>query len=78
MINDALENLDNWVTTGLNSSYKRRKNYNYNYGPLQLHEVDMPKEHRNFMENIAKLLAKWFGRAKFYEQQTSIMEILLS
>ena len=43
MIADALENVDAWLSTGSNTNYKRKKAYNFNYGPLQLHELDMPK-----------------------------------
>lgn len=58
MLGDALENVENWVGNGIGSSFKRKKAYNYNYGALQLHEVELPKEHRTFMESIQKLVIR--------------------
>jgi hypothetical protein len=59
LIGEVLENMEDWLY-GRDSevAYRRRKNYNLNYGPLLMHETVMPREHVAFMETLAKLAAK--------------------
>ena len=49
MLNEIFENIENWLNSKGEGGYKRKKNYNYSYGALQLHEVNMPREHVAFM-----------------------------
>lgn len=57
MVGEVLENVEQWLSGG-GSNYRRKKNYNYNFGPLQLQETEMPRDHRLFMEQLAKLSVK--------------------
>lgn len=58
MIGEALENVEAWLQDKSNEAYKRRKNYNLNYGPLQMQETTMTPEHVSFMESLARLSVK--------------------
>ena len=58
MITEAFENIENWLNSRSDGGYKRKKNYNFSYGPLQLHEVNMPREQIAFMESLARLTNK--------------------
>lgn len=60
LFDDVFDNLESWLNNREGEHYRRRKNYNLNYGSLQIHEVSMPKEHVAFMENLARLAIKWF------------------
>ena len=39
LVTDALENVGVWLEQGIDTSFKRKKNYTLNYGPMQMHEV---------------------------------------
>ena len=51
--------MENWIDSREGpDKYRRKKNYNLNYGALQMQEVTMPREHVLFMESLARLTAK--------------------
>ena len=59
LIGEVFDNMEDWLSNrNEGEAYRRRRNYGLNYGPLKLHEVNMPKEHIAFMESLAKLASK--------------------
>lgn len=55
MVGEVLENVENWVKGGIDKSYRRKKNYGYNYEPFEIGERELGKEHKAVIESIYKL-----------------------
>ena len=44
LVGEVLDNMEDWIgSREEGESYKRRRNYGLSYGPLKLHEANMPK-----------------------------------